>query len=226
MDRAAGYFLSDLLRKAFSPIINFGGIAVGVRDLDQPLPGLSLPAGMHVFLASREDIGRILEAHDPSRSGPELKERFQRGDYCFAVMSDRSVIHTRWVSIKGGWIPELGAEVILRSGEAYMYDCYTQPLMRGRGIDRAAQEFVFRALRDWGFTRTYAYVRCDHPKRMMSVREFERLAGKLRYVRFRGFRPLVVGSGGSDMPILIRRPVRAGEPAIIGREKRSLSESK
>lgn len=77
-----------------SPIIDFGQLRLGIRELDWPLPEVPISPRAKLFVASLEDVDRLLKGHDPSRSIAELKKHFENGDRCFAVStSDARVIH-------------------------------------------------------------------------------------------------------------------------------------
>src|SRR5581483_4941228 len=75
-------------------------------------------------------------------------ERFEKGDQCFvAIASNNQIAHSRWVSTNDTYIPELEMSTRPRDKQAYMYDGYSRPEFRGRGIDGAVRNFIFETLK-------------------------------------------------------------------------------
>lgn len=197
------HLLFRFVQKLLEPVVVFGSVIFITRDLNRPLPEPRTGSDFKLREASKADIGLLLKASDPSRTPAELLKRFEHGHSCFiAAYRNGSVAHTRWCATEAARIPELGAEVLLGRKETYMYDSYTSSRMRNMGIDGAVSDFAARVLRDAGFERIYAYVRTDNPLGLKAVKQWYRRVGKLWYFHARGFRPLVWGKRGPEMPIL------------------------
>ncbi len=199
-----GLLLARVAKKLVSPLADFGSIFFFSRELVQnfvlPTTGVSL----ELRRAWARDVGLVLEGCDPRRSAVSLLERFQRGDSCFiAVDAGGRVANSRWVGADG-WrrIPELEMDLVLRPGEAYTYDTYTRPDMRGHGIDGLVRCFMFNALRAEHFRNVFSYVRRDNPLGLSATGRWQRRIGRVWYFRARGSRTLVAGANGAELPLL------------------------
>src|SRR5262249_47910900 len=127
------------LQKIFAPILQFGGVYfVRYRpDVNQPI---SDAPGYIVREERLSDLNGLLEAYDLTRTAEQLQERFRRKHLCVITVDLRGrYVHCRWAMTAGSMrIPELGLDLALESGEAYMYDAYTRSGHRSQGIDPAA----------------------------------------------------------------------------------------
>jgi GNAT superfamily N-acetyltransferase len=187
----ARFLARKSLSKLTSPLFEFGHVFVYFRELDWPRPQGSLPPGFRFMLANPLDIASLTMGRSLPRS--LLEARFASGERCVAAVTDQGeVVHAHWYSTIRAEIPEIGMQFLLEKGEAYLYDSYTLPEMRGKGIERAGSEFTCRMLQDRGWTRTYGYVRGDNLRRLKAVRQWDKVVGAIHYLRFRGCRPIVV----------------------------------
>jgi ubiquinone/menaquinone biosynthesis C-methylase UbiE/ribosomal protein S18 acetylase RimI-like enzyme len=205
-----GHVIRHIGRKLASPLAEWGHLGFYARDLDGVLP-VPVSHGLELRQASMADLPRLLY---PSRTATaeSLAERFGRGHLCFVAIDrdDGPAAHARWVSTDLAYIPELGCDVILAPGEAYMYDGFTRPDARGSGVDGAIRCQIFQSLREAGFRRVYSYVRSDNPVGVRAAGRWQRPAGIVRYLRFRGSRPFV-WTGHGQHPRLVRADERAGQ---------------
>lgn len=216
--------LSHLVRQAFRklspPWLAFGTVTFFVRGLsDEPPEGTAFrDVQLRWAWASPSDINLLIGGRDDAPSEDALRERFARGDRCaVAIGADGRLAHSRWITTERGYIPELDVDVVLAPGEAYHYDAYTRPDVRGCGIDGAVRSFIFRTLRDAGLEKVCWYVRGDNPIAMRVSRRWGEPSGKLRYVRFCGSRPVVLGLRALERVTLISR-----EGVVRKQEERDL----
>ena len=53
---------------------------------------------------------------------------------CYLVETGGRIAHASWVTTSGAWTAELGCLVTPPAGSAYVYESFTDPALRGRGI--------------------------------------------------------------------------------------------
>lgn len=197
------HLILRVLQKLCSPVLEFGSISFFMCELHGGLPEPSNAFQLRLILP--QDLN-LLEGFHPEKSAQTFRERFQRGDLCFAALdANGKVAHTRWVTVEKTYIPEIGRYVVLPPGEAYFYDGYTQPDLRRRGIDGAMRGFIFKTMRAAGYRKIYSYVRGDNPIGLKAARRWQQPVGRLWYLRLRGLSPLVIRRGSPDLPTMIRR---------------------
>lgn len=199
------HLLIRVFQMLCSSVVEFGSISFFARDLDGKLPRPKASLELDLRQASPQELN-LLEEIDPKKSTEGLPERFQSGDLCFvAIDADGQIAHSRWVTVRRAYIPELDRYLVLSPGQGYFYDGYTRPDRRRRGIDGVVREFIFTSMRTAGCRRIYSYVRGDNPIGLKATRSWQEAVGKLWYLRLRGFRPLVVGIRNPNLPTLVRR---------------------
>jgi len=192
-----------ICRKLASPVLDFGSAIFFALDLGS----IELrPHRKSQFLCRQvrtADARHLLDASDPIRTLEEVEERFRQGQICFAAISPAGrIVHTRWCAPAGANISELGRDIVPPPGEIYVYDSYTRPEFRGLGASSALLVFVLEALAEMGYSRLHAFVKADNIPVLRAVKPPHRKTGKLFYVRFRGFNPLVFGRRTGEFPHL------------------------
>lgn len=197
-----------LLRLATSYFFRFGRVVFFMRELDGQWETPDAPAGIAVRLARPSELPRLVSGRPPEPGLPDrFGKRFRRGDLCIvAVEADGAVARSSWVTAAATWIPELDMEIVLRPGEAYLYDGYTRPDARRRGIDGAVRCFVFDRLRAAGFTRVYSYCRGDNGPALRAARRWQTPVGEMWFVRLRGLEPWVISTRDAGARSLARAP--------------------
>lgn len=194
------------LGRLCAPLVEFGSVTFFVRKLGTALPdGAAAKADVQIRWASASELDRLIEGRVDGPAAAELRERFGRGHRCVvAVDPDGRVVHTRWIARGRAYIPELDMAVMPDEGEAYFYDGYTWPEARGCSIDGAVRCFIFRSLHSAGLERVFSYVRGDNPPGVRAAERWQRPAGKLWYLRLRGFRPWVSRRDRFGTPVLAK----------------------
>ncbi len=72
--------------------------------------------------------------------GPErdlAATRFARGVRCFVVRIDDAIAGYGWLSVGPEWIGETQLEIRPGRGEGYLWNCFTVPEFRRRGVFRS-----------------------------------------------------------------------------------------
>lgn len=169
-----------------SPLVQLGNVEFFVRDLREPVPEVA--HGLVIEEAPPSTAAFLLLGRDrPDEVAREIRRRFERGDRCIVARDNEGrYLHTRWVSVRPTYIPELGRCVAPRAGQAYMYDGYTRPEARGKGVDGAIRAFIFARMRDAGFDEVLSYVRGSNAAGLAAARKWQQSAGSVGYVTWRG----------------------------------------
>ncbi|MDP2923543.1 MAG: GNAT family N-acetyltransferase [Candidatus Omnitrophota bacterium] len=88
----------------------------------------------------------------------ELKERFERGDQCFALESDKKIISVIFVSRKSCPIKAVDYILILPEKTVGLYDVYTVPLYRGQGLYTKLFFLCINACINSGYDRAWIWI--------------------------------------------------------------------
>ena len=79
----------------------------------------------------------------------EAEERLKAGDLCFIGEKNGDIVHYRWICFNEVFVNELERKIRMRPNSAYMYDAYTVPKYRGKGIHPAvltnAEDYLFQS---------------------------------------------------------------------------------
>jgi ribosomal protein S18 acetylase RimI-like enzyme len=97
----------------------------------------------------REALGDYLDFR-PDADPSDLEERFEAGDACHVARTNGRIVAARWSSTREVSIGYLGHRSELPPGEAYLYDAYTTPAFRRRGIAVALSRHIFMLLHGQG----------------------------------------------------------------------------
>ena len=88
---------------------------------------------MVVRRASPEDAS-IYERDIGTDSRSTFRGRLGAGTTCYLVMADDRAVHATWCTTAGAWTREIEAVLSPPHGDAYVYESYTRPEVRGRGV--------------------------------------------------------------------------------------------
>jgi len=192
--------LSRSLRKAVRPLLNVGSLVFIECDLRQPMPERRDVPGIAVREATMQDV-KLFEDRDV------FMERLRSGHRCFMGIEEATgkLTNYRWVNTSDAYIPELQRYLVVKPGEAYIYDLNTLPEFRRRGIDAYTRHWIYSYLRDSGYSKVYAYIHGDNTTSLKASRILLKPIARIWYMQLRGFRPLVLG--GKKCP-----PCKGGQP--------------
>ena len=68
--------------------------------------------------------------------------------------------------------PELGVGLLLQPGDAYLYKSFTDPSVRGQGVQPAVGAFIVQYELEHGFKRHFFYVRWGNDPGFRVTRQF------------------------------------------------------
>jgi hypothetical protein len=131
-----------------------------------------------------------------------------------ALDRDGRLVHSRWVSTRPRRIPELGMILKPSSGEVYMYDAFTRPDARNKGLYGTVGCFAFNQLLEAGFTKVYGYVRSDNPAGLRVAKFWAHTVGRVWYLRVGEGRPWTFGTNKPGIPVLLMGRAYRPNPAV------------
>jgi len=147
-------------------LIFFVRAATGGAD---PRPGLELRE------ATATDADRY--ARDIGTDSPTtFRARLSDGTRCFVVVADGRFMHATWMTTAAAWTRELVRYFRPPPGDAYVYESYTRPEVRGQGVYPFALTHIAAALADRGIKRIWVGVEADNTASLKAVTKagFER----------------------------------------------------
>jgi hypothetical protein len=177
------------LRKLVRPACKVGSLVFIECDLEKLPLSCREASGVVVREAQVEDAHLFSD-----------RERFLRrlrdGHRCFMGIEEATgkLTNYRWMCTVSTYIPELRRYLLLNPDETYVYDLYTLPEFRRRGIDAYTRHWIYSHLRDTGFRKVYAYIHGDNQPSIQASRILLRPIGRIWYLQPRGFAPIVLGS--------------------------------
>ena len=159
------------------------------KDLSE-IPGLVYPKGkIKVKMGTHQDVPRLTRLL-PWCSASFYRDWLSRGDIFFLAQIDNQIVHQTWISFKDNWVSLLNKKIVLREGEAYLYQIYTAPKFRDKEVCTAVQRRVLRYLKAQGYQKCFFLVNLkEHPSTRIYERFFGPIEGTLiSYWRIMGYR--------------------------------------
>jgi len=202
----ASYVVCCVAKKVFCPFCHAGYVMFFGRDLANYSRTAPNAPSIRLTLLTERDVSLLAFSRpDDPRVVERAIERFNKGDQCFvALTSNNDVAHSRWVSGKDSYIPELQMNTRPHPKQAYMYDGYSKPEYRGHGIDGSIRNFIFETLKSQGVESVYSYVRSDNPVGIRAAARWQTPLGRVWYLRLRDADPFVFGLRQTRLPTLLR----------------------
>jgi hypothetical protein len=151
------------------------------RRLEAPGPSGGGPDLEHRWL-DRDGVARL--AALTGGDAPGLLARLDRGERCFGSLRDGALVASRWVATGAAEADYLRLGLRLPAGDAWVFDSWTDPLERGRGLAAEASTELGRALAACGVTRLVVIVMPgNRPGRAAVVRSGYRELGTITTIR-------------------------------------------
>jgi len=102
-------------------------------------------------------------------SAVTFRSRLAGGALCFLVVQGRLIVHATWGTYSSAWTRELQRYFCPPPGDLYVYESYTRPEVRGRGV----YTFALRRIAAWagarGTKRLWVAVEHDNPPSLKAV---------------------------------------------------------
>jgi GNAT superfamily N-acetyltransferase len=145
--------------------------------------------------ASLSDLDLLETIDDAARRKRQAAERLAAGERWFVGIHAASnrLANFRWVTARGT-IPEIQRDLCIPRHEVYIYDLYTAPEFRRRGVDAVVRPTVYARLRDEGIVRIHAYIAASNHASLRAARTLLAPIGRVYFVSLFGQRPLLFGA--------------------------------
>lgn len=116
-----------------------------------------------------------------------FRRRLSAATHCYVVVSRGRLLHASWVTTGSAWTAELGAFISPPVGDAYIYESFTRPDARGRGIYPFALHNICAELAKRGVPRAWiATEASNEPSRRAIAKAGFEPAFELGFRRRRG----------------------------------------
>jgi GNAT superfamily N-acetyltransferase len=157
------------------------------RRLDLPRPRKRSDLPVQFGRLSEDEVGAYINFR-PDASADQARERFRAGDACCVARSDGEIVAARWFSTRRADIPFLQHSFQLDEGAGYLYNAYTAPSWRGRGVAGALTAFMLDELEREGAVRALSAARPQNVAGTAFNRSLGRPVALLATVRIRRWR--------------------------------------
>lgn len=170
-NRARSRGLSEALgslRGELSSLIGSSGtLEFLVRDTNATCEGSE---GLSFRPASFADAGAYA-SQIGTDSETTFRARLSETTECYLVESGRRIAHASWVTTSGAWTAELGCIVTPPAGAAYVYESFTDPTLRGRGIYPFALWCICAELSSQGIDEVWIGVETSNASSMKAIKK-------------------------------------------------------
>ena len=93
------------------------------------------------------------------------------GSSCWIAESDGRMVHASWVETEAAWVGEIGRYLVVPAGDAYIYESFTRPEMRGRGVYPAVLATVSEHLGGRGIRRLWIAVESTNQPSLRAIQK-------------------------------------------------------
>jgi RimJ/RimL family protein N-acetyltransferase len=152
-------------------MIRIATLCLYERKLEVPISPGPLPPGV--------ELSVVDSPAGAGGAGPwpgEAERRIREGQVCAAIRHGREVIAYCWLTTEPEWVAEIGRLVVPAPDEVYLYDAFTSPAWRGRGLFQAMLMGLLEYSRAQGRRRALIFVL---RRNLASRRAIERTGFKL-----------------------------------------------
>ncbi len=119
------------------------------RPLAEPIPELEASLPLQFDLLEPDDIDAYLSLHDDDPR-TQIEGRFRLGEVCFIARHEGRIVCGNWAAFGSHYISYIQYDLPIGPDDVYLYDSYTDPDFRGRGIAPALAVYILRYYRDTG----------------------------------------------------------------------------
>jgi GNAT superfamily N-acetyltransferase len=150
-----------LLSRAFSYMLEAQPIyrraLLFERILSEPIPEISARPPVVFDLLEETGVGEYINFR-PDADAQKIRSRLKCGDRCFVASREGQIVGAIWTSTSYASLDYLGRRIPLAPDEAFTYDSFTLPHLRGQDIHTALEVRILRYFRDAGVLRMVSYI--------------------------------------------------------------------
>lgn len=132
-------------------------VVIVERSLDEPLPPVEARLPVTLGLLQESEVDEYV-AFRPEAEPAEIRRRLQAGQLCFVARHEGRLVQIAWAAIGRARIDYLAREVALAPDQAYCYESFTAPDVRGQNIAAARSVFMQQVLRQADYRRLVAVI--------------------------------------------------------------------
>jgi GNAT superfamily N-acetyltransferase len=161
--------------------------------------------------ASATDADRY--ARDIGTESPEtFRARLSANTRCFMIVDGDRVVHTSWLTTAAAWTREVRRYFVVPPRSAYVYESYTRPEVRGRGVYPYALHRICAWLAERDVPVVWIGIEADNPPSYRAVTKagFE-VVFDVSYARRAGRLTVRIGAGAPSEDVF-RRGLRGSPP--------------
>ncbi len=159
--------LDSVLRFGFGRIFLYASIVVFEVPIETSLKSLSWTATALLSSAKRakieireatiEDIQKFRRLKEfQGKRILRVEERFRADHVCFVAEKGEKIVSYAWIAFREAYVDAIEREIHIDPYSAYLYNEYTDPAYRGRGIMPAVLIETFRYLSQKRFKEEYS----------------------------------------------------------------------
>ena len=109
-------------------------------------------------------------ARDVGTDSPwTFRGRLTENTRCFVVVHQGRFVHATWMTARAAWTREIRRYLLPPAGDAYVYESFTHPSVRGRGVYPFALRGIAAALSRRGLKRVWVAVEEHNPPSLKAV---------------------------------------------------------
>jgi GNAT superfamily N-acetyltransferase len=139
---------------------------------------------VNVRIAQSSDIS-FLKHNFAKFKGEKADKRLNLGHLCFVAEKNGNIVHYTWVAFEEIHLKKLNRKLQMESDAAYIYDVYTLPEYRGRGISSTVYAKIFEYLLEKGFKRAYCLISSNnYPSLRVAEKTGLRNIGEITLIGF------------------------------------------
>lgn len=127
-------------------------------------------AQLETRLARREDTEALIPVFQRGKE-QEISNRFKNGHLCFVAEQGGKIIHYTWVCFGGYYTEEIESQLSFGPDVPYIFDVFTLPQQRGKGIAGQVIEKACVYLRDQGYREVCTSVVAENAASLSVVRK-------------------------------------------------------
>lgn len=145
-----------------------GALLMMVRDVADGAPAPGDGTGFALRAATVRD-GPLYARRVATDSPRTFSARLSPETHCYLVFEGDALLHSSWVTTGAAWTREIGRHIVAPEGDAYVYESFTRPEARGRGVYPFALGAISALLARAGTRRLWVAVEVDNAPSIRAV---------------------------------------------------------